>query len=102
MRVPLRSRAAQVPAFTTRTPNEASALAATLGLTLKIDDTRRLDAKIAAGRVIAQDPAPGSTARQQRTMRVWLSAGQRASTVPGLVGESDRTAQMRLSQDGLT
>ena len=102
MRVALRAREVQVPDFTNRTANEASALAANFGLTLKVDDARRLDPKIAAGRVLAQDPAPGSIARRQRTLRVWLSAGQRASTVPGLVGETDRTAQMRLSQDGLT
>ena len=102
MRVALRSREVQVPDFTDRTANEVSAMAVDLGFTLKVDDTRRLDAKIAAGRVLAQDPAPGSTARRQRTLKIWLSAGQRASTVPGLVGETDRTAQMRLSQDGLT
>jgi serine/threonine-protein kinase len=33
---------------------------------------------------------------------VWLSAGQRSATVPLLVGETERTAQMRVSQDGLT
>ena len=76
-------------------------MAANLGLTLKVDDTRRFDAKIGAGRVLAQDPVAGSIARRQRTLRVWLSAGQRASTVPGLVGETERTAQLRLSQDGL-
>ena len=102
MRVALRSREVQVPDFTNRTANEVSAMAADLGLTLKVDDARRLDAKIPLGRVLAQDPLPGSTARRQRTLRIWLSAGQRASTVPGLVGETDRTAQLRLSQDGLT
>ena len=102
MRVALRSREVQVPDVTNRTANEASAMAANLGLTLKVDDSRRLDAKIPLGRVLAQDPVPGSTARRQRTLRIWLSAGQRASTVPGLVGETDRTAQMRLTQDGLT
>jgi serine/threonine-protein kinase len=101
MRVALRAREVQVPDVTNRTANEASAMAANLGLTLKVDDTRRLDAKIGAGRVLAQDPVPGSIARRQRTLRVWLSAGQRASTVPGLVGETERTAQLRLSQDGL-
>ncbi len=102
MRVALRAREVQVPDFTNRTANEASAIAADLGLTLKVDDTRRLDPKIAAGRVLAQEPAAGSTARRQRSVRVWLSAGQRASTVPGLVGETERTAQLRLAQDGLT
>jgi len=102
MRVALRSREVQVPDFTNRTANEVSAIAADLGLALRVDDARRLDAKIPVGRVLAQDPVAGSTARRQRTLRIWLSAGQRASTVPGLVGETDRTAQLRLSQDGLT
>jgi eukaryotic-like serine/threonine-protein kinase len=102
MRVALRTREVQVPNLTDRTANEASAIAANLGLTLKVDDTRRPDPKIAAGRVLAQEPAAGSTARRQRTLRVWLSAGQRSMLVPMLVGETDRTAQMRVSQDGLT
>ena len=102
MRVALRAREVEVPNLTDRTANEANAIAAQLGLTLKVDDSRRMDPKIGAGRVLAQDPAPGSTARRQRTLRIWLSAGQRASTVPLLVGETERTAQLRLSQDGFT
>jgi serine/threonine-protein kinase len=31
---------------------------------------------------------------------VWISAGQRLANVPGVVGETDRSAQMRLQQDG--
>ena len=100
MRVALRAREVEVPNLTDRTANEANAIAAQLGLTLKVDDTRRTDPKIGAGRVLAQEPAAGATARRQRTLKIWLSAGQRASTVPLLVGETERTAQMRLSQDG--
>lgn len=102
MRVALRTREVQVPNLSDRTANEASAIAANLGLTLKVDETRRPDPKIAAGRVLAQEPSPGSTARRQRTLKVWLSAGQRSTIVPLLVGETERTAQLRLSQDGLT
>src|SRR5918912_726381 len=102
MRIALRTREVQVPDLTNRSANEATVIAADLGMTLRVDDTRRPDPKIGAGRVLAQDPPAGSTARQQRTIRVWLSAGQRASTVPLLVGETERTAQLRLAQDGLT
>jgi serine/threonine-protein kinase len=102
MRVALRAREVQVPNLSDRTANEASAIAANLGLTLKVDDSRRADPKVAAGRVLAQEPAAGSTARRQRTLKVWLSAGQRSTTVPLLVGETERTAQFRLSQDGIT
>jgi len=102
MRVALRTREVQVPNFTNRTANEATAIAADLGLGMKVDETRRPDPKIAVGRVIAQEPAAGSTARRQRSVKIWLSAGQRSSTVPLLIGETERTAQLRLTQDGLT
>ena len=102
MRVALRAREVQVPNLTDRTANEASAIAAELGLTLKVDDSRRPDPKIGAGRVLAQEPAAGSIARRQRSIKIWLSAGQRASIIPQLTGETERTAQLRLAQDGLT
>src|SRR5689334_10280203 len=102
MRVALRAREVQVPDLTNRTANEATAIASDLGLTVRVDDTRRPDPKIAAGRVLAQDPAPGSTARRQRSVRLSLSAGPRAATMPPLVGETERSAQLRLTQDGLT
>jgi len=98
----LRAREVQVPDLTNRTANEATAIATDLGLAVNVDDTRRPDPKIGAGRVLAQEPAAGSIARRQRTVKIWLSAGQRAATVPPLVGETERTAQLRLAQDGLT
>jgi serine/threonine-protein kinase len=100
MRLALRASEVQVPDLTNRTANEATSLAAGLGLGLKVDDAKRIDPKIAAGRVLAQDPPPGSTARRQRSVKVWLSAGPRPTTVPGVTGETERTAQLRLVQNG--
>jgi eukaryotic-like serine/threonine-protein kinase len=102
MRVALRAREVKVPDFSNKTTNEATAAAAAIGLTLRVDDLRRPDPKVGAGRVLAQEPAAGSVARRQRTIKVWLSAGQRATIVPQLTGETQRTAQLRLAQDGLT
>lgn len=102
MRVALRTREVQVPNLTNRTANEATAIATELGLGMKVDAVRRPDPKIAAGHVVAQEPAPGSTARRQRSVKIWLSAGQHSATMPLLVGETERTAQLRLTQDGLT
>jgi beta-lactam-binding protein with PASTA domain len=101
-RLTLKAREVQVPDLTNRTANEAMVIVSHLGLTLKLDDTRRLDPKIAAGRVTAQDPAAGSVARPQRGVKVWISAGLPSSRVPQLSGETERTAQLRLAQDGLT
>src|SRR5437867_11199453 len=89
MRIALKAREVQVPNLLNRTANEATAVAGDLGLTLKVDESRRPDAKIGAGRVLAQEPAPGSIARRQRSVKVWISAGPRASTVPLLTGETE-------------
>src|SRR3982750_3423922 len=56
MRIALRTREVQVPDFTNRTANEATAIAADFGLAMKIDESRRPDPKIPAGRVLAQEP----------------------------------------------
>jgi serine/threonine-protein kinase len=102
MRVALRAREVQVPDLSGRTTNEATVIAADLGLTLRVDETRRPDLKIPVGRIMAQEPIAGSTARRQRSLRVWLSAGERAMIMPPLVGETERAAQLRLSQEGLS
>jgi eukaryotic-like serine/threonine-protein kinase len=100
MRLALRASEVPVPDFTNRTASEASVAAAGLGLALRVDDVKRTDPRVAAGRILAQDPSPGSTARRQRTVRVWVSSGPRSTTVPGVTGETERTAQLRLTQNG--
>jgi eukaryotic-like serine/threonine-protein kinase len=100
MRIALRAREVQVPNLTNRTANEATAIAGRAGLALKVDDARRPDPKIPAGKVVLQDPPAGTGSRPQRSIRVWLSAGEHASLVPVLTGQTDRTAQLRLTQDG--
>jgi eukaryotic-like serine/threonine-protein kinase len=102
MRLALRTREVQVPDLTNRTANEATAVANGIGLAVRVDDTRRSDAKIPAGRVLAQEPAAGSPSRRQRSIRVWLSSGIHAATVPALVGQTERAAQLRVAQDGVT
>jgi hypothetical protein len=101
MRLALRAREVRVPDLTNHTANEATAMASGLGLSIHVDDTRRLDPKIPSGNVLTQDPPAGTTARAQRSVRVWLSAGPRAAIVPALEGQTERSAQLRLAQDGL-
>jgi serine/threonine-protein kinase len=101
MRFAIRAREVQVPDLTGRTVQEATTLVSDHGLTLRVDDNRRLHPKVPAGRISQQDPPPGSTARRQRGVRVWISLGPRSARVPHLTGETERTARMRLEQDGL-
>jgi serine/threonine-protein kinase len=101
MRVAIRAREVEVPSLMNLTVNQATDTLATLGLGLRVDDNRRPDAKVPLGHVMQQEPAAGTRARRQRTIRVWVSSGPRVTTVPALVGQSERTAQMRLAQDGV-
>ena len=101
MRVALRTREVEVPTLTGLTVNEATERLATLGLGLRVDDNRRADPKVPLGRVMQQEPNSGTRARRQRTIRVWVSSGPRVTTVPALVGQTERTARIRLDQDGV-
>jgi len=101
VRFALKAREVQVPDLTNRTANEATAAVNALGLALRVDESRRTDSRIAAGRVLAQDPPAGSIARRRRSVKVWLSGGQHAAKVPLLTGDTARAAQLRLAQDGL-
>lgn len=101
MRVALRSREVQVPSLVGTSVQEASQALGALGLTLRVDENRRPDTRVPAGRIMQQDPPAGVPARRQRSVRVWLSTGSRAATVPALVGQTERTARIRLEQDGV-
>jgi serine/threonine-protein kinase len=101
MRVALKTREVLVPALAGKTVNDATALLFEAGLNLKVEEVRRVDPKIASGLILAQDPAPGAATRRQRSVKVWVSSGPRAMIVPPLIGESERTAQLRMQQDGL-
>ena len=101
LRVALRAREVQVPELVGKTAVEATQSLGALGLTLKIDPTRRTDPKVPLNRIMQQDPPGGAGARSQRSIRVWLSSGPRTTTVPELVGQTERTARMRLEQDGV-
>jgi serine/threonine-protein kinase len=101
LRVALRAREVQVPPLVGKSVSDATQAVAGIGLTLRVDPTRRADEKIVANRIMQQDPPAGSAARSQRSVRVWLSAGPRTTTVPELVGQTERTARLRLEQDGV-
>ena len=101
MRVALRARDVQVPELVGKTVDEATGDVAGLDLALRLDPNQRPDERVPAGRIMQQDPAADAQVRRQRSIRVWVSAGARATTVPPLVGQSERTARLRVEQDGL-
>jgi beta-lactam-binding protein with PASTA domain len=100
MRVALKTREVVVPSLLGKTVNEASASLSEAGLSLKVEEGRRVDPKVPVGQILAQEPQTGMRTRRQRSVRVWVSAGPRSTIVPTVVGESERTAQLRVTQDG--
>jgi beta-lactam-binding protein with PASTA domain len=101
MRVALKTREVEVPALAGKTVNDATAVLFQAGLNLKVEEARRTDPKVPAGQILSQDPEAGTRTRRERSVKVWVSAGPRSTIVPTLLGDSDRSAQMRLQQDGL-
>jgi serine/threonine-protein kinase len=101
MRLALKSRDVVVPALTGKTVAEAGAILTANGLNLKVEEARRMDPRVPAGQIVSQEPAAGANTRRERSVKVWVSGGGRAATVPALLGESERTAQFLAKQDGL-
>lgn len=101
MRVAVRARQVTVPSLIGKSIADATAATNTLDLQLRVDEGRRPDPKIPAGHVLGQEPTPGSAVRRQRSVRVWLSAGAHIARAPSLLGESQRSAEIRVAQDGL-
>jgi serine/threonine-protein kinase len=101
MRIALKTREVVVPDLQAKSVNEASMLLAEAGLDLRVEEGRRLDPKIPAGQILSQEPQAGMRTRRDRNVKVWVSAGPRATVIPTLSGESERSAQIRMKQDGL-
>jgi serine/threonine-protein kinase len=99
MRLALRASEVTIPDLAGRSVNDATAALAELDLALKVEEGRRIDPNVKADHVLSQDPPAGVTARRQRTVRVWISAGPRTTRVPPLIGDSEQNAQSRLRSD---
>lgn len=101
MRIALKTREVIVPTLAGRTVNEATSLLSEAGLHLKVEEGRRVDPKVPAGQIMAQEPQSGIRTRRERSVKVWVSAGPRSTIAPALLGESERTAQLRVQQEGM-
>jgi beta-lactam-binding protein with PASTA domain len=102
MRVAVRARQIAVPNLVGQPLAAATAVASTLDLQLRVEPVKRPDPKVPAGYVLLQEPTPGSATRRARTVRVVLSAGAHVALAPNLLGETQRSAEIRVAQDGLS
>jgi beta-lactam-binding protein with PASTA domain len=101
MRLAIHGREALVPQFTGLTVADASKAAGNTGLHLALEN-RFYSSEVPAGRILAQDPAPGSRVRREWPVRITESLGSQSVSIPDLTGESERAATVsirRLSLD---
>ncbi|MGD0799646.1 MAG: PASTA domain-containing protein [Acidobacteriaceae bacterium] len=101
MRVAIHGREAVVPTLTGLAVADATDLARRDGLRLTLEN-RFYSAGVPPGRILAQDPAPGSRVRREWPIRITESLGSQAVNIPDLTGESERAATVsirRLSLD---
>ncbi len=102
MRVAIRAGQVEIPDLTGLDVDKATVALQQLELRPRIEEATRPHATIPAGRVALQDPPAGQAARPQRTVKLWISSGPRTTPIPALVGQTERTARIRLDQDGIT
>ena len=95
-----RSNLVQLPDWTGRTKVDAEASARSLGLGFEVAEERH-DPGLAESRVLQQEPAAGTTVRRGRTVRVVVSLGGKTLTVPNLLGQPSRQADLELRRQGL-
>ena len=95
-----RANLVELPDWTGRTKDEAEAQARGLGLGFEVAEERH-DPGLAVSRVLQQEPAAGTNVRRGRTVRVVVSLGGKTLTVPRLVGQPGRQADLKLRREGL-
>jgi serine/threonine-protein kinase len=90
----------QIPSVTNLEPEQARVLLENSGLFLVISDSRE-DPKVEAGRIMQQNPLPGSWIKKGTSVNVVLSTGKGSLQVPGLTGLSLNDAMQKLTENGL-
>jgi beta-lactam-binding protein with PASTA domain len=101
MRLAIHGREAVVPTLTGLSVADAGQAAGSKGLRLSLEN-RFYSSDVPAGRILAQDPAPGSRVRREWPVRITESLGAQRVNIPDLTGESERAATVsirRLSLD---
>jgi serine/threonine-protein kinase len=97
-----RAREVRVPDVRGKSVAEASAMLASVGLSVNVDPARRADSKVPADHILLQEPDAGSTLRRQRPVRLRVSDGARDPIVPSVLGQPDAAATSILTQAGIT
>ena len=89
----------EVPDWTGKPRADAAEEAAALGLGFEVGEERH-DPAVSPGRVLAQEPAPKTSVRRGRVIRVVVSLGGETLAVPTIVGAPARQADLEIRRQG--
>jgi beta-lactam-binding protein with PASTA domain len=95
MRLAIHGREALVPSLTGLSIQDATRAARATGLNLALEN-RFYSSEVPPGRIIAQDPPPGTRVRRDWPVRIIESLGGQRVTIPDLTGESERAATVSI------
>lgn len=100
MRLAIHGREVEVPKLAGLTPEEARDAANENGLIVQVE-SRFYSEEMAEGRVLSQLPPPGTQVRRGYRVRLAVSLGPQRGSVPDVVGQSRRAAEINIARRGL-
>ncbi len=100
MRIAIHGREVVIPKLVGLTPNEAERVALQSGVLIEIEN-RFYSADVAEGHILSQAPQPGTKVRRGWRVRLSESLGPQRVTIPDVVGQSSRAAEINLRRRGL-
>jgi len=100
MRFAIHGREVRVPNFAGLSPIDAEKMAHAEGLVLSIEN-HFYSADVPEGYIVSQMPDPYSKVRRGWKVRVAASLGPQRASIPNVIGESERVAELNISRRGL-
>jgi len=98
--VTLKGEMVSIPDLTGKTTEEAREILSLKKLSL-INSGMELHERIEKGRIIQQDPLPGSRIKINKVVKVMLSAGREIVVMPRFIGRSLQAVSQQLPEMGL-
>jgi len=99
MRFAIHGREVRVPRLQGLTSAEAERLSSNEGLVLAVEN-HFYSTDYPEGRIVSQSPRPGIKVRRGWRVRVAESLGSQRISVPGVLGQSQRVAEMNITSRG--
>jgi eukaryotic-like serine/threonine-protein kinase len=100
MRFAIHGQEVTVPSVVGQTPAEAELALSAVGLQINVE-RQYYSPQIPAGRIMTQLPLPGIKVRRGWLVRVAQSMGPQRVSIPNVMGESERAAEMNIRRRGL-